>query len=174
VRRPAGGRSGIRRRSRLRSTTAPDSAAHLVTAARLAGASVTPSGNWCAAVTTTAGLSSSDTRRPSSSTGTPTTRAPEARAIGGKPGKDGSSNAISPAPRSRSTLASKDRACAYPPQTTIRSGSASTPRLRPRYFARARTQSWRAAVRPVAEHIRRHVLQRPAGRGKPCLTPESG
>ena len=102
---------------------------------RRAGAIVTPSGAWCAGVTTTAGLVNRSTRSPSPSTGTPAIRCPVPAANLRNRSIDGSSNAISSMPRSASACPSTVMAWVNPATITIRAGSASTPRLRPRYAA---------------------------------------
>ena len=141
ARRPGRGRSGTRRRSRPRRRAASCSRAHATSAARRSGASTTPVGNWCAGETTTASTSPRARRRRCPSLVDRDGHRLEARAC--------SIAAPLPAP---ARVLDRDPPGAVPaqrppqrpgspwyrpPHTTTRSGSASTPRVRPRCAASA-------------------------------------
>ena len=164
--RAARGRSGTRRRSRPRSRgrrRAPSA----ISAPRRAGESATPVGHWWA------GVVKHDRRvervdvdavlvdghaagRPG-----PRRRAPRGAAAG--PGPRRRSRACRAAASARASSASPWVA---PAQTTIASGSATTPRTRRRYAASAAAQLGRAARVRVGERARgrraQHVAQRAA------------
>ena len=137
ARRPAGGRSGTRRRSRPPGSARRCARAQSTAAARRSGCSGTPVGNWWAGVSSTAAT----LRERGQLLG--------ARAVfvdrqrhGAQPGRGSSrsrwksrpydSTATARPPRPRSTWPSRASAVAKPAQITIRSGSARTPRARAR------------------------------------------